>query len=127
MLAWAEKAPEVVKTGILDRAEYEAWDGSTQPQSYCGGIWGRDVVQINDNSFAHLTRDKAPRMIDDFLRRIQCDLFELGAQLATAGDAAERITAGCAASPPRYCPLAEVQRSEISLFLARLLRAVPLP
>ena len=31
--------------------------------------------------------------IDDFLRRIQCDLFELGAQLATPGDAVERITA----------------------------------
>jgi len=31
--------------------------------------------------------------IDEFLRRIQCDLFELGAQLATPGDAVERITA----------------------------------
>jgi len=30
--------------------------------------------------------------VDDLLRRIQCDLFELGAQLATPGDAAERIT-----------------------------------
>jgi cob(I)alamin adenosyltransferase len=30
--------------------------------------------------------------IDDLLRRIQCDLFELGAQLATPGDALERIT-----------------------------------
>jgi NADH-quinone oxidoreductase subunit F len=27
------------------------------------------VVQINDNSFAHLTREKAPKMLDDFLRR----------------------------------------------------------
>ena len=31
--------------------------------------------------------------LDDLLRRIQSDLFELGAQLATPGDGAERITA----------------------------------
>ncbi|MSR27404.1 MAG: cob(I)yrinic acid a,c-diamide adenosyltransferase [Planctomycetaceae bacterium] len=30
---------------------------------------------------------------DEFLRRIQSDLFELGAQLASPGDATERITA----------------------------------
>ncbi len=31
--------------------------------------------------------------LDPLLRRVQCDLFELGAQLATPGDAQERITA----------------------------------
>lgn len=30
--------------------------------------------------------------LDPLLRRIQCDLFELGAQLATPGDGVERIT-----------------------------------
>lgn len=30
--------------------------------------------------------------LDELLRRVQCDLFELGAQLATPGDGAERIT-----------------------------------
>lgn len=29
--------------------------------------------------------------LDDLLRRIQCELFDLGAELATPGDAAERI------------------------------------
>ena len=32
--------------------------------------------------------------LDELLRRIQCDLFELGAQLATPGDGAERIGLG---------------------------------
>ena len=50
MLAWIESAPEVVKTGILDRKDYEAWDGVTPPESYCGGISGRDVAQINDSA-----------------------------------------------------------------------------
>ncbi|RLS32256.1 MAG: cob(I)yrinic acid a,c-diamide adenosyltransferase [Planctomycetota bacterium] len=31
-------------------------------------------------------------VIDELLRQIQCDLFELGAQLATPGDALERIS-----------------------------------
>ena len=31
--------------------------------------------------------------LDPLLRRVQCDLFELGAQLATPGDGLERITA----------------------------------
>jgi hypothetical protein len=50
MLAWYETAPEVVKTGILGRAVYESWDGKSTPSSYCGGISGRDVVQINDSA-----------------------------------------------------------------------------
>lgn len=50
MLAWAESAPEVVKTGILNRAVYEAWDGTSRPPGYCGGISGRAVVLINDNA-----------------------------------------------------------------------------
>ncbi len=29
------------------------------------------VVQINDDSYAHLTREKGPKMLDDFLRREQ--------------------------------------------------------
>lgn len=49
MLDWAEKAPEVVKTGILGRDVYEAWDGKSRPTNYCGGISGRDVVLVNDN------------------------------------------------------------------------------
>lgn len=31
---------------------------------------------------------------DDFLRRVQCELFDLGAQLATPGAVEERITTG---------------------------------
>jgi NADH-quinone oxidoreductase subunit F len=31
------------------------------------------VVQVNDTSFAHLTRDKAPGMLDEFLRRVHRD------------------------------------------------------
>ncbi|MEI7908462.1 MAG: NAD(P)H-dependent oxidoreductase subunit E [Verrucomicrobiota bacterium] len=31
------------------------------------------VVQINDDSYAHLTREKAPKMLDEFLRREQRD------------------------------------------------------
>lgn len=50
MLAWAEKAPEVVNTGVLDRAVYEAWDGVTRPPRYFGGISGPAVVVVNDSA-----------------------------------------------------------------------------
>jgi hypothetical protein len=50
MLAWAESAPEVLKTGILSRSAYEAWDGKTAPDSYCGGISGPSVIVVNDNA-----------------------------------------------------------------------------
>lgn len=49
MLAWFENAPEVVKVGILDRKTYEKWDGNGVPESWCGGISGRDAIVINDN------------------------------------------------------------------------------
>lgn len=49
MLAWYATAPEALQTGILSRAEYEAWDKVSQPGSYCGGVSGPGVVVINDS------------------------------------------------------------------------------
>lgn len=40
----AIKLPRLMKTGVVDRAWYDAWDGVTPPTNYCGGISGRDVV-----------------------------------------------------------------------------------
>jgi hypothetical protein len=40
---------------------------------------------------------------------------------------ADRITAGCSASPLAFCSLGGVQRSEVATFLARLVGEVPLP
>ena len=57
MLAWFERAPVVVHTGILDRDVYEKWDHKTAPAGYCGGIFGPGVVLINDNQ---LERDSTP-------------------------------------------------------------------
>lgn len=49
MLAWYANAPEVTKTGIIDRDVYESWDGKSRPGSYCGGISGVGVVVVDDN------------------------------------------------------------------------------
>ena len=57
MLAWVENAPTVTKTGILARDVYEAWDGTTTPLSYCGGISGPNVVVVNDNT---VDKDQCP-------------------------------------------------------------------
>jgi hypothetical protein len=39
----------------------------------------------------------------------------------------DRVTAGCSASPLMFCALGAVQRSDISMFLARVVGEVPLP
>lgn len=49
MLAWADAAPNVVQTGVLDRAAYAAWDGKSRPTEYSGDVWGRSTLIINDN------------------------------------------------------------------------------
>lgn len=49
ILAWAEKAPTVTKTGYLTREVYANWDGKSAPESYCGDSWGLSIVKINDN------------------------------------------------------------------------------
>ena len=47
------------------------------------------------NSLLGMARtDPAAGVFDGLLRQIQCDLFDLGAQLATPGDHDERITLG---------------------------------
>lgn len=86
ILAWAEKAPEVVKTGVLDRAVYEAWDGASRPPSYCGGISGRDVVQINDNA---VEKEQTPNWT-----HIRCNWqSDLRAELAYFFDEVARLVA----------------------------------
>lgn len=49
MLAWVENAPRVVKVGVLDRETYETWDGVSPPNSYSGGVFGKNITVINDN------------------------------------------------------------------------------
>lgn len=50
MLTWFAAAPEVLKTGIVSREDYEAWDSEKGFDSYCGGISGPSVVVVNDNA-----------------------------------------------------------------------------
>lgn len=56
MLKWFMDAPTVVKTGILPRKTYERWNGSSAPDTYCGGISGGGVIVVNDNA-----QDRADR------------------------------------------------------------------
>lgn len=44
MLAWYENAPTVEHCGVISKAAYDAWDGKTAPESYCGMISGPGVV-----------------------------------------------------------------------------------
>lgn len=50
MLAWRRTAPTVCRVGVLSKHEYERWDGVSIPDSYCGDVWGNNVVIINDNA-----------------------------------------------------------------------------
>ncbi len=38
--------------GWVDRATYEQWDKKDSPDYYCGGIWGADIVKIEDTEEA---------------------------------------------------------------------------
>ena len=40
MLAWAEQAPTVIKTGIISADDYKKWDKTSPPESYYGGVFG---------------------------------------------------------------------------------------
>lgn len=40
----------VSKTGVISRETYEKWDGSSEPEGFCGGIWGQEVITINDSA-----------------------------------------------------------------------------
>ena len=50
MLSWAERAPVVVKTGLVSRPVYEKWDKQGSPESWCGGASGPSVQIVNDNA-----------------------------------------------------------------------------
>lgn len=52
MLAWAETAPRIVKTGVLSREAYGDWDKTSPPKMYCGGVSGGGALVVQDNTFA---------------------------------------------------------------------------
>ena len=39
-----------MKTGILDRQQFDQWDGVSEPSSYLVGVYSNDIVVINDNA-----------------------------------------------------------------------------
>lgn len=49
MLAWHEEGHTVTQTGIVSRDFYETWDRVSKPDAYSGGIWGHEVIQIEDS------------------------------------------------------------------------------
>ncbi len=57
MVAWREFAPVVCKTGILERATYEQWDGKSWPAESCSGVSGPRIKVINDN---YVEKDETP-------------------------------------------------------------------
>ena len=54
---------------------------------------------------------------DPLLRRVQCELFDLGAQLATPGDSDERITAGHVEALERAIDAYEEQLEPLTCFI----------
>ena len=53
MLAWAEAADKpILRTGVITKAQYEAWDGNSRPLVYCGECMGPGIIVITDNEVA---------------------------------------------------------------------------
>jgi hypothetical protein len=40
----AERPGSIARTGVVTRAFYDAWDGKTPPESWSGGVSGRDII-----------------------------------------------------------------------------------
>lgn len=39
----AAEMPKILRTGVVERAFFDTWDGKSAPESWCGGISGRDT------------------------------------------------------------------------------------
>lgn len=55
MLGGYERLPAVTKCGVLSRKDFEQWDKQSRPESYPGGVSGRDVVLVNSVEEAERT------------------------------------------------------------------------
>jgi len=53
MLKWSPPG-NVGKTGVLSREQYLAWDKVSPPESYCGRIWGANVVMAPNADWTHI-------------------------------------------------------------------------
>ena len=47
MLKWFENAPTITRTGVLSKAEFEAWDKVSKPESWCQWVGGNNVVLVD--------------------------------------------------------------------------------
>lgn len=52
MLEWTRLDRSLVFGGIIDREDFEKWDGSSEPESYSGGIFGPGIIVITDKASA---------------------------------------------------------------------------
>lgn len=65
MAAWFANAPTITQTGVLSRAEYDAWDKVSQPESYCGGISGFGVVMHPAANWTHINVEWQQRLASE--------------------------------------------------------------
>lgn len=41
------KVPSSFREGVLSIAEFKKWDGVSEPESYCGDVWGKNIVMAH--------------------------------------------------------------------------------
>jgi hypothetical protein len=75
MLEWYKCAPTVTKAGIVERTVYETWNGNGRPSGFCSGVFGPNVMLINDT---HEEKELSPKWT-----HIRCQWqSDLGVELA---------------------------------------------
>jgi hypothetical protein len=81
--------PQARANGVLDRKQYAAWDGKSEPKHYRADIVGRDIVVVDDLDFAgdvpppHATHvrvhfDLLDKNLDYFIDEVRCLVNEHG-------------------------------------------------
>lgn len=49
MLSWYEKENATIRSGVIDREQFYKWDGTSSPDSWCGGVSGANVVMADSD------------------------------------------------------------------------------
>jgi hypothetical protein len=71
---WENWDMKLKETGVLERAVYENWDKTTIPESWSGGVMGRDIILVEDpledENYTHIRCTWEIRTVRD-----ACEIF----------------------------------------------------
>ena len=86
ILKAAENLGQTLRTGVVDRETFDQWDGESEPEDYCGGVFGHNIKVSSPSDLDETTTHVQVEWFDSLADNFQYFLDEVKRLVAEHGE-----------------------------------------